>query len=190
MVALGKDSVRKDMLNRRNSLSESEMDLKNSVISENVLSLPEVRAVLKIGVYMSIQGEVSARELISGLILAEKEVFVPFMQGGEIKFTKFISFTEVVRGDYNVPEPARKAGIDGSSIGLFILPGVAFDKKGYRLGRGRGFYDRFFRENNLLGKKRVGVCFDFQLVESIPHERHDVRVDIIVTELQVVRVAK
>jgi len=63
-------------------------------------------------------------------------------------------------------------------IDLVIVPGIAFDWQKNRLGRGKGFYDRFFEKNNLL---KIGVCFDFQFLETVPHSKHDIKMDIIVT---------
>ena len=75
-------------------------------------------------------------------------------------------------------EPCGKVFTDYDSIDVAIVPGMAFDQQGHRLGRGKGYYDRFLQ--SLPSVKKIGVCFDFQKVESVPAEAHDVVVDIVV----------
>ena len=87
--------------------------------------------------------------------------------------------TDIVIGKFGVREPAATcAEIPLDQFDLVLVPGLAFDEQGNRLGRGRGFYDRLLE--NISGVK-VGVCLDLQVVEKIPAEAHDARVDFIVT---------
>lgn len=66
-----------------------------------------------------------------------------------------------------------------SSINLFLIPGIAFDKKGYRLGFGKGYYDRLLKT---IHRPKIGVCYGYQLIDELPHERHDIKVNAIITE--------
>jgi 5-formyltetrahydrofolate cyclo-ligase len=102
----------------------------------------------------------------------------PRMKDGRLEFCQPTSFVE---GPFGVREPAPDSmAVDLSKVQGLLIPGLAFNKNGTRLGKGLGFYDKSLE--NFSGLK-VGVCFDFQLVESsLPHEAHDIQVDWIVTE--------
>ena len=69
----------------------------------------------------------------------------------------------------------NETNVDSSDIDTAIIPGIAFDRKGHRLGRGKGYYDRFLADTPYIYK--IGVCFDFQKVDHVPHSAHDVRMD-------------
>ena len=69
---------------------------------------------------------------------------------------------------------------DYNQIDVALIPGVAFDAQGHRLGRGKGYYDRFLRALGTVPLHTIGVCFEFQNVENVPIERHDVSVDIVI----------
>ena len=83
----------------------------------------------------------------------------------------------VVQGRYNIPEPTGALFTDFAAIELAVIPGMAFDRCHHRLGRGKGYYDRFLSQPALAGVRKVGLCFDFQLLPTIPHEPHDQMVD-------------
>ncbi len=177
------------MLKRRDALPQEKIDASSLHIAQNLLSLSEVQAAQNIAAYMSFRNEVSTRELISKLVAAEKQIFIPYIADGKIAFTKFKSFDDFAVEKYNIPEPKNKAPVKPDSIDLFIVPGIAFDSRGSRIGWGKGFYDKFLGENKISVPK-VGVCYDFQVIENIPLEEHDVAVDIIVTEKRIIKIPK
>ncbi len=84
-------------------------------------------------------------------------------------------------GSYNIFEPLGNNIVHPSTIDLIIVPGIAFDASGMRLGRGKGFYDRLLKETTAL---KIGICYDFQLIDDIPHEIHDIPMDAIITPTQ------
>ncbi|MEM9064415.1 MAG: 5-formyltetrahydrofolate cyclo-ligase [Planctomycetota bacterium] len=93
-----------------------------------------------------------------------------------------VGLDELVPGRYGMTEPPGTAGVvDQSAIGTVLIPGLAFDAAGRRLGRGAGFYDRFLAQLP-RSVQRIGVAFDVQIVDEIPSEAHDVPVELVVTE--------
>ena len=80
---------------------------------------------------------------------------------------------------YHIQEPIGKIFEDYSTIDVIIVPGVAFDNQGNRLGRGKGYYDRFLKK--IPATKKIGICFDFQMIEQIPTEKNDIPMDDIIT---------
>lgn len=106
-----------------------------------------------------------------------KRIILPTVVGDDIVPVELTRETDFATGDFNIQEPQNHPYEGGYD--LIVVPGVAFDKSGNRIGRGRGYYDRFLRQH--LSVKRIGICFDFQLVESVPTEPTDVRMDEVIT---------
>lgn len=107
-----------------------------------------------------------------------KNIYLPRVVGNDIKITK-VGERGFVKGQFNILEPNETDYLqDLSKIDVAIIPGVAFDKNLNRLGRGRGYYDRFLKCFNGL---KVGIGFDLQIVDNIPTEPHDVKMDMIIS---------
>lgn len=117
-------------------------------------------------------------------MLSDKDIYLP--STGELKVTSINNNTKFVERVPDILEPEFPSSILPTDIDLAILPGLAFDKRGYRLGVGGGWYDRIFENVNV--KTKIGLCFDEQLVEILPVEPHDKRIDIIITNKEVFRV--
>jgi len=116
-----------------------------------------------------------------------KRVAMPRVEGDDLKFHWVTCREELAPGKFGIPEPRATAPPAGFSFDLILVPGMAFDHKGGRLGRGRGYYDRFLAAANGL---LAGVCFDDQLVSEVPCEPHDARVDAVVTPSEIVLCAR
>ncbi len=113
-----------------------------------------------------------------------KRIAMPRVEGDELQFRWVASRGELRPGRFGILEPASEAPDAGSEFDLILVPGKAFDLQGGRLGRGKGFYDRFLAEARGL---RAGVCFDDQIVEGVPLEPHDLRMDFVVTPSSIYR---
>ena len=86
-------------------------------------------------------------------------------------------------GAFNIQEPVGSTTVPLSTIDVAIIPGIAFDKNGIRLGRGKGYYDRLLCQCDVL---KVGICYDFQLMDKLPSDTHDIPMDIIITPKQTI----
>lgn len=106
-----------------------------------------------------------------------KNVFLPRVSGDDIELIKFEPGT-LKKGSFNILEPTGEDIVDPQILDLIIVPGVAFDRQGNRCGRGKGYYDRFLSQTNAV---TVAVCFDCQLVNNLPVEKHDIPAQYIVT---------
>lgn len=107
-----------------------------------------------------------------------KNIFLPRVNGNSLDIIRYVPGM-LKKGSFNILEPSGDDTIDPATIDLIIVPGVAFDKQGNRLGRGKGFYDRLLSTTEA---KTIAVCFDCQLVDLIPTESHDVPIQFIVTK--------
>lgn len=97
-----------------------------------------------------------------------------------MKICRYTHDTNVGHGSFGIMEPQADAFTDYEQIDLILVPGMAFDRHGHRLGRGKGYYDRFLSQAKDCYK--IGVCFPFQLVDEVPTDEHDVRMDEIITQ--------
>ena len=99
--------------------------------------------------------------------------------GDELELRRFSSPNDLQIGAYNIQEPVGECFNDFNKIELAIVPGMAFDKQGHRLGRGKGYYDRLLPK--LTNAYKLGVCFPYQYVEEVPTDEHDIRMDEVLT---------
>lgn len=144
--------------------------------------------------YVSTGAEVDTRQIIARLLEAGKKVFVPLMgRGSRVTQIQILGMHELIPGKMGILEPkpeivaTQGRHVEAREVGLYLVPGVAFDRFGYRLGYGKGFYDRLLAQVNPSATK-VGLCFSAQVVDSIPRFEHDIPVDVLVTEEQALRV--
>lgn len=130
----------------------------------------------KIMLYSALPDEVQTQTFLEKWHL-KKCIILPTVVGDDIIPVEFGKDTAFAVGDFNILEPQNEPYTGG--FDLIIVPGVAFDHNGNRLGRGKGYYDRFLSHH--LDVKRIGICFDFQLVDEVPSEAFDIRMDEVIT---------
>lgn len=125
--------------------------------------------------YVSAHGEVGTRKLIEEL-LTEKEVVVPYCidKEGNMICVKINSLDDLQEGCFGIPEPKTPIEFPKEKIDFAIVPGITFDRKGYRLGYGKGYYDRFLQN---IKPFKLGVCQKRFFQDSIPHDEFDVKMD-------------
>jgi 5-formyltetrahydrofolate cyclo-ligase len=115
--------------------------------------------------------------------LPSKRVLLPYVKGKDLEISEICSLQDVAPGKFKILEPKRKENAPISDVDLVIVPGVAFDGRGQRVGYGGGYYDRFLVKTRA---PRVALAYENQIVASVPAEDHDQRVDKIVTEKRVI----
>lgn len=181
-----KKDIRKKILSIRNSMSSEEADYKSNIIIDKLTALDEYKNSKTIFVYMSFGNEVNTLELIKQMLVSNKRVVVSYTDSkntvlipSEIKNLE----EDLARNKFGYLEPIfdRIIRVEPEEIDLIIAPGVVFDKSFNRIGYGKGYYDR------ILAKKRkdtktIAVAYEFQVLDNIPAEEHDIKMDKIVTE--------
>ena len=136
------------------------------------------RAARTVMLYHPLWDEVDTRPLIQHALSGGKRVILPTVHGDDIVTVEVTAATEWREGDFGILEPVAPP-YDGT-IDLVVVPGVAFDSNGGRLGRGRGYYDRFLAKHPEA--TRIGICFDFQIVDSVPREPFDLTMHAVIAE--------
>ncbi len=180
-----KEQIRKRIIQVRNQMPGAEVSEKSSIIAEKVLKTPEYEEADNILLYADYRHEVMTREIFDDALLLKKKVYFPkCSEDGSMEFYQVISVKQLESGYKGIKEPVVEEAyhfcFDGREDTLIIVPGVAFDMQGYRVGYGKGFYDRFLQDKRQMTV--MGLCFAGQIVEEIPHDRYDIRMDKIVTE--------
>jgi 5-formyltetrahydrofolate cyclo-ligase len=180
-----KTSIRQTILTRRRAIA-AEICLASSLnVQERLLTLPEFAAAACVALYSPIANEVFTEAVFRGAARLGKRVVYPRMCGTELEFVEVADRRELGPGTFGVLEPRGGRRIPPVAIDLAVVPGVAFDLRGHRLGYGKGFYDRAFG----TGPSRpllVGFAFEMQVVDRLPTEGHDVQLDLLITESRVV----
>lgn len=156
-------------------------------IFERLVTLPEYARAQTLMFYVDVRSEVRTRWFLPTVWAEGKRVVVPYCEGGEIELFRLDHLDELAPGMMDVPEPKHELRecserkIVPSELDLIIIPGLAFDRRGGRLGYGKGYYDRLLHQIRNDATK-VAVCFECQLVSEVPLLPHDVRMDMVVTE--------
>ena len=181
-----KSKIRSQMIEARDSQTIPEIEEKSRLIQEQFLSLPLVRKTGNIFIYNSIRGEARTRGIIKNFFMRGKEVSVPVpdCDKHELIVSKLDSLDELKEGVFGIPEPAKTKPVSPEQIDIIVVPGIAFDEKGNRIGHGFGFYDKFLR--TVKGKPIVALAYEMQILQELPAEEHDVTIDYIITEKRVI----
>ena len=190
-VALEKQRLREERLAARETLSEKERVRLDDCITQKLLASPEYAEAITVLTYVSVSSEVSTRIFIEHALRDGKTVAVPrCMPGHRLEFVAITSLDQLVSAPFNLLEPPKdlptltEEHLDDS---ICIVPALLVDKKGYRLGYGAGFYDRFLLTYS--GKK---ICLAYQQNLSkttLPHTEFDVAVDMVITESDILTCA-
>jgi 5-formyltetrahydrofolate cyclo-ligase len=173
---LTKRQIRSKILLRLKTQKEESRERKSKVILDKLFRTSGFKKARIVMFYISFDGEVNTRQMIEEARRLNKIVAVPVCKKKGIIYPALLKGnTRLRKGPYGVYEPALKRLIGLPKIDLVIVPGVAFDKRGNRLGRGKGCYDRLLKR---LPQRTptIGLAFDFQILPSLPATTHDVSV--------------
>jgi len=176
-----KNKLRRNLLEKRRNLPQSLRREKSALILKVLLSEKVFSDASSIALYFPVNSEVDTREIFRKCVDLEKKVFFPKTLGSDLVFLRTRNIEELTPGGFSIPEPPADAErARGDELDLILVPGVAFDFSGNRIGYGKGFYDRFLKD--IPRQTRFGLAYRFQVLESIPSHKTDVKTGRIVTE--------
>ena len=174
--ALTKPLLREQMRVDKRQHAQQLAEWSAEIVEKLKLRIDESRVVMA---FWPLPDEVDIRPLIDRLVDEGKTVLLPKVTGDEtMELRRYTSQADLSEGTFHIMEPVGEPFVDYGQIDVALVPGVAFDAAGHRLGRGRGYYDRFLSECPAIYK--IGVCFPFQRVAGVPVEAHDVVLDQII----------
>lgn len=175
-----KKKLRREVLARRAALSEPERERGNLLITERILGHQWYYLSDTILGFVSYGSEICTTEILENALQDGKRVYVPKVEGQEMRFYRIQSLTELKEGYKGIPEPegnteSYEYAPEEAANCLLLMPGSVFDPLGNRMGYGGGFYDRYLADREALRLRSIAVGFRCQQVESVPVEETDVK---------------
>lgn len=171
------------MLASRTAMDPREAALRSAVICEKLLALDRVKNAGCVMAYCAYKNEPDLNEFINALMELGKAVALPYIAGSELKAVRYESGSAMKSNKYGIMEPVPVNDVDELEPDVVVVPGIAFDSRLYRIGFGGGYYDRFLAYSNAY---KIGVCYDYQVVDGFACEAHDVPMDAVVTEKRII----
>jgi len=181
-----KTRLRAIYLKKRLLLTPDEIRQKSRQISEKIPHLEQVENKNAIACYLAVNNEPNIQNIITYFLEAGRTVVIPafFEKLKQYKFVTLSSLNNLEIGQYQIPQPLKLLPVDSIKIDLVLLPGLAFSEDGLRLGYGKGVYDRLLADTNAL---KIGVAYDFQVIDHFESESHDIKVDFVITEKRIIK---
>jgi 5-formyltetrahydrofolate cyclo-ligase len=190
-IAQAKNAIRQDIIQKRKELGDLEKNEKSLAISKRLFGIDEFKKSKVVFCFLSTFFEVQTEKIIRESLRLGKQVLVPLLdpEGENLQASRIPSMDiDFIIGKYGIKQPTLKL-IDivaFSNIDFVVVPGLAFDNIGNRIGYGAGFYDKFFKKIS-SGVTRVAVSYDFQLLNLVPHSDLDEPVHFLITETKALR---
>lgn len=184
MIKTNKKELRSKILSIRNNLDKDEKQRYDKIIFEKLRKRREYINSKNIFIYLGYGSEIDTISLVKDMFLDDKNVCIPKtnIEDRTMEAVIIRDLDNLEEDKYGILEPKSNYDvIDKKDIELVIMPGVAFDNGGGRLGYGGGYYDKFLMDCS-EDKYKIALAYDFQVIESVPKEDHDILVDCIITE--------
>ncbi|MBF0607950.1 MAG: 5-formyltetrahydrofolate cyclo-ligase [Candidatus Magnetobacterium sp. LHC-1] len=189
-----KSAIRRSVLHGRDAITAADKDTRDAEIKTRLLRLRQFRDATTVMFYASFRSEPETLTIIADALGSGKLVALPKvdMLKRQLDIYEIRNMGELVSGCMNIPEPdvSQSRRIDTEQLSRFdliVMPGVAFDTAGGRLGYGGGFYDRLLSSMQYRHPLLVALAYTEQMVDDIPMQEHDVRVDMIITDTGIIR---
>ena len=183
-----KSDLKRRLRTERIQMSERVVREKSLRIYRRLIDIPAYQLARRIACYVSIKNEVDTRIVIQKAIGGGKLVGVPVTrEDGDMDFQGIAGMSDLrpVHHGLREPIPDSQKVLLPHTIDLILVPGIAFDRFGYRIGSGGGYYDRFLARTEAV---RIGLSYAFQIIDRVPAEPHDMKMDLIITENGVMKI--
>ncbi|MCB6992575.1 5-formyltetrahydrofolate cyclo-ligase [bacterium 210820-DFI.6.37] len=178
-----KREIRKRILKQRKAMDQETVTLLSGEICRRAIALSRREGARNIAVYMPINNEVDTGALIELAEAEGKRIWLPRITDGEMDFFHYDKETPLEEGPYHILEPASREILVPDADTLIFMPGAVFSIARDRIGYGGGYYDRYLRRHPACGT--AALCYDFQIVEEVPAEPHDIRPQRIISERRI-----
>ncbi len=179
-----KKALRSKLIKLRKAQTTDEVSEKSNLITHQILNSNLLAEVKSVHLYYAINKEVDTRELIETLWLKGINVILPrtILKTHDLVNYEITSFSQLEKTTFNMLEPKVNCPVFHGDPDIIFVPGVGFDKRLNRIGYGGGFYDKFLMRVN---SNKVALAYELQILDSLPIEEHDVKMDMIVTEKKI-----
>lgn len=187
-----KEQIRVYQKKQRDSLSQEDRAVWNKMIRRRLQDSAKYHECRRIFAFVSFRSEVDTHDIIRQALEDGKEVFVPRVEDGGMEFYRIYELDGLVTSSFGVPEPVssenqRFTEAIKRSNNLMLMPGLAFDRTGNRIGYGAGYYDRYLLLHPTMDFYKIALAYEFQIMTELPTEEYDIRVDEIISPDEVIR---
>lgn len=171
-----KEFLRKKYKEKRDNIKNKVT--KDNLIYQKVINNKDILSSKTLLIYISINSEVDTIKIINYFLYA-KNIAVPKIIDNDMFFCYVTNLNELTSGKYNIPEPTNENIVTDFDNAICIVPGICYDKENYRIGYGKGYYDRFLSKNKI---KTIGLCYKECMIEKIDNDKYDYKIDEVITE--------
>lgn len=174
---MDKQALRRVIRDKKRAMTEQDIVCASEDLARQFFAHPAYRQAKTIYGYLSYNQEVRTLPILEQALRDGKAVAVPKVIGERMIFVQMADLTRIGKGYCNIPEPIDNGPEAADETALVLMPGLAFDRAGHRLGYGGGFYDRFLQDEP--DHPTLALCYDFQLLDHVETESHDIPVDYV-----------
>jgi len=175
-----KKELRKHIRILKKQLSKEDIKSQTAGVHEKLEQSDLFKKANAVLLYWAMSDEMPTQSFVNRWY-KKKEIYLPVINGDDLKIVRYQGEDSLVPGDiYGILEPAGVEIDDETRIDLVIVPGVAFDSQNNRMGRGAGYYDRIL--NRIPDAAKIALAFDIQMVEKVPVEPHDIKMDLVLSK--------
>jgi len=174
---MDKKQLRKTIRERKQAMTPADVEEKSRILGEKFAASEAYKSAKTIYGYLPYNQEVRTVPMLQRALLDGKRVAVPKVYGEEMKFIYLDDFSQIEKGYAGIPEPVADGPFADDPTALVLMPGLAFDPQGHRVGYGGGFYDRFLAAEP--NHPTLALCYDFQVLPQLETEAFDIPVDTV-----------
>lgn len=171
-----KEFLRKKYKEKRDNIKNKVT--KDNLIYQKVINNKDILSSKTLLIYISINSEVDTIKIINYFLYA-KNIAVPKIIDNNMYFCYITNLNDLTPGKYNIPEPTNENIVTDFDNAICIVPGICYDKENYRIGYGKGYYDRFLSKNKI---KTIGLCYKECMIEKIDNDKYDYKIDEVITD--------
>ena len=175
---MDKKELRRSIRERKRAMTEEEIVSRSEKLAERFIASEAYKNAKTVYGYLPYNQEVRTVPMLEQALKDGKRVAVPKCYGDEMKFIYLSDLTQVEKGYSGIPEPIADGPIGDDETALVLMPGMAFDPQGHRIGYGGGFYDKFLAEEP--NHPTLALCYEFQVLPQLETEEHDIPVDCVI----------
>ena len=176
---MNKSELRAMIRQKKRAMSEEQIEKASRALGEKFVACEAYAKAKTIYGYMPYNQEVRTVPMLERALREGKQVAVPKVYGDIMRFILVTDLTAMAKSDMGIPEPVADGPVAEDPTALVLMPGLAFTERGDRMGYGGGYYDKFLSAEP--NHPTVALCYDFQLLDSLPTEQYDIPVDLVLT---------
>ena len=177
---MDKKAFRREIGAKKREMTLEQINTASQRLCEKFFATDAYKNARSIYAYLPYNQEIRTWDIVTRALSDGKRVAVPKCYGEVMKFLWISDLDHIAPGAFNIPEPIADEPEADDETALILMPGLAFDSEGHRLGYGGGFYDRYLAEHH--DHTLVALCYDFQLFDHLETEAHDIPVDLVIAD--------